>query len=133
MVWQDIFISKMFSRDKVLLAISEAFNVDKKWVRLIKDIDEISQIDQAGIICQTYKSNTEFPLRLTIYIIDEKIIPKDEQVALKQISRKLGCDILMSDDSINPFTMLRISSNGNADQINIDIEKFDDFEEFYLK
>lgn len=133
MFWQDIFISKMFPRNKVLLAISETFNIDKKMVRLIKDIEEITQIDGASIICQTYKSNTEFPLRLSIYIIDEKIIPKDEQVTVSQISRELGCDILMSDESNNPYTMLCVRCDGNIEQINVDIEKLDNSEEFYLE
>jgi hypothetical protein len=122
----------MFSRNKVLLAISKTFNIDKKMVRLIKDIEEITQIDGSSIICQTYKSDTEFPLRLSIYIIDEKIIPKDERVAVSQISRELGCDILMSDELSNPYTMLRISYDGNIEQINVDIEKLDNYEEFYL-
>ncbi|HOQ01454.1 hypothetical protein [Acetivibrio clariflavus] len=133
MVWQDIFLSRMFSKDKLILAISKAFNVDKRKVKLIKDIEEIIQTDGAGVVCQTYKHNTDYPLRLSFYIIDEDLLPKEDQATVKLLSRELECDILMSDNSVNPFTMLHISCDGNVEQISIDIEKFEDFEEFYLE
>lgn len=132
MFWQDIFINKVLPRAKIISSLSKVFNVEEKEVRLIKDIEDITQNNGSSIICQTYKSNAGFPLRLSVYIVDDKIIPQDEQATVKQISKELGCDILMSEASSNPYLMLCIGSGGSITQVSIDIEEYDNAEEFDL-
>jgi hypothetical protein len=133
MFWQDIFVSEIFPRAKVISAFSKVFGVNEKMIKLIKDIEEMTDNDGSSIICQSYKSNTDFPLRLSIYITDEKIVPLDEQGAVSHISRELGCDVLMSDESTNPYSMLSIGKDGIINQVSVDIEKYDDAEEFELQ
>ncbi len=133
MFWQDIFISSILPKTKVISALSSVFEIDEKMIRLIKDIEEITQSDGASIVCQTYKSDTEFPLRLSVYIIDEKLVPQDEQVKLAHLSSELECAILMSDASNNPYSMLRISFDGSIKQVNVNIEEYDNAEEFDLQ
>ena len=133
MFWQDIFVSEILPRGKVISAFSKVFGVNEKVIRLIKDIEEITDNDGASIICQSYRSDTDFPLRLSIYITDEKIVPLDEQGAVSHISRELGCDVLMSDTSTNPYLMLYISIDGTINQVSVNIEEYDDAEEFELQ
>lgn len=133
MFWQDIFVSEILPRGKVISAFSKVFGVNEKMIRLIKDIEEITDNDGASIICQSYRSDTDFPLRLSIYITDEKIVPLDEQGVVSHISRELGCDVLMSDASTNPYLMLCISIDGTINQVSVNIEEYDDAEEFELQ
>lgn len=133
MFWQDVFVNNILPRAKVISTFSRVFKIDEKMIRLIKDIEEITQNDGASIICQTYKSDTEFPLRLSVYITDEKLVPQDEQVTLGHISRELECDILISDVSSNPYSMLRIGFDGSIKQVSVNIEEYDNAEEFELK
>lgn len=133
MFWQDILVSNLLPRTKVIFAFSRVFKIDEKMIRIIKDIEEITHNDGASIICQTYKSDTEFPLRLSVYIIDEKLVPQDEQVTLGHISRELESDILISDASSNPYLMLRIDFDGSIKQVSVNIEEYDNAEEFELQ
>lgn len=133
MFWQDIFIDKMLSKSEIVSTFSKVFNIDEKMVKLIKDIEDITQNNGSSIICQTYKTKAEFPLRLSVYIVDDRIIPNDGQRTLIQMSKELGSDILMSDDSNNPYLMLRICSDGSVTQVSIDIDAYDNAEEFELQ
>lgn len=132
MFWQDIFVSDIIPKTKIISAFSRVFKIDGKTIKFIKYIEEIAQNEGASIICQTYKSDTEFPLRLSVYIIDEKLVPKEDQVVLSGISRELACDILVSGNSSNPYLMIRIGFDGSIKQVSVNIEEYDKAEEFEL-
>lgn len=132
MFWQDIFISSVLPKVKVVSVFSKVFKIDEKKIRFIKNIDEIAVNNGAQIICQTYKNATEFPLRLSIYIIDEKIIPHDDIAVIGQMSKEFEKDILISDTSNNPYLMLKICFDGSIKKLSVDIDAYDNAEEFEL-
>lgn len=132
MFWRDIFISGILPKVKVVAVLSKVFKIDEKKIRLIKNIDEITVNDGAPIICQTFKSATEFPLRLSIYIVDEKIVPHDDTTVIVKMSKEFEKDILIPDASNNPYLMQKICIDGSIEILSVDIEEYDNAEEFEL-
>ncbi|WP_240422185.1 hypothetical protein [Paenibacillus periandrae] len=81
------------------------------------------------ILCQTFIACTEFPLRITVYIRDANLVPVDDVSILIKISELLQSEMLFSDNSVNPYTMLKISADHTIKKVPIDIDKYDNCEE----
>jgi hypothetical protein len=63
----------------------------------------------------------EFVLLLSFYFQENYIGIHDPIEIAKRLSTKLKCQCLISDDQINPYTMLRIDREGNVQQVTLSV------------
>ena len=127
MVWQDIFISKELKKDEVANALSAVFRTPVDNILIVKSIDDIQVDDNVKILCQTYSVNADYKIKLSIYIRDNSLVPKNDLETIASLCEKLNCEVLVSDYSSNPYTMLRIG------RVSVDIDKYDEAEEYEME
>lgn len=127
MVWQDIFINKEPKKDELANALSSVFKVPIDNILIVKSIDDIQVDENVKILCQTYSVNTEYKIKLSIYIRDNSLVPNNDLETIAILCEKLNCQVLVNDYSLNPYTMLHIS------RISVDLDKYDEAEEYEME
>jgi hypothetical protein len=127
MVWQDIFISKEPKKNEVANALASVFKIPIENILIVRSIDDIQVDDNVKILCETYIVEADYKIKLSIYIRDDSLVPKNDLETIARLCEELNCEVLISDYSVNPYTMLHIG------RITVDIDKYDEAEEYEME
>lgn len=130
MVWQDIYINRKLNKDEIIYALTSIFKVLPTNILITKNIDDIVLDNDIKVLCQTYKIDAEFELMLSIYIRDNTLIPDNDVEAISKFCEILNCEVMISDDSLNPYIMRQIKDSSNIKLVSIDITKYDNALEY---
>lgn len=76
----------------------------------------------AGLACCVQRRGGDFPTSLEIRVVERGPDPKSLAKALANI---LGCECLISDDSVNPFTWVLVSRDGAMTSVAVDPDALD--------
>ncbi|MFZ5987729.1 MAG: hypothetical protein ACOYWZ_11470 [Bacillota bacterium] len=131
-MWQDIIISRIFTKNKIVKGLCTVFPVVANEILIVKDIDDIKGTisDSIRIVCQTWVSKTEFPFSISIYLRDQSLLPKEKKLyhdiyKVGEFCETLNCEAIIGDDTINPYSWILIKSRNDYSPIYVDIEAFD--------
>lgn len=134
MIWQDMFINRVLTKDELSQALLKIFNVEIQQICFTKSMfnDEPPLSETDRILCESFICKEEFPFRLVIYLRDHQLLPKDDLIPIFEFSQLLHCFCIISDKSINPYSMILIKDNKTQEQIFIDLAKYEDCEEYEI-
>lgn len=120
MTGSDIFVSRMLTKREIASALEAVLGIRQMAIMIVKDISEIEGISsKIEIICQTFLcKNDSFPLRIDTYIRNENI-HYDELLFIKDFAQILKVNVLISDESINPFTYHLIHFDGEIENVSL--------------
>ncbi|MCU6792105.1 hypothetical protein OB236_08195 [Paenibacillus sp. WQ 127069] len=129
-MWQDIIVNRILTKAELSHGLCCIFGIGSSKLRITPSIEILMDSSDAEVICETRKCNTDFPLILSIYFSGNA--PRDTLTMIGEFCEILKCEVIISDDSINPFTMLLVKGKDLLEQITIDLSEFDDNEGFEM-
>lgn len=68
----------------------------------------------------------------SIYLDDSQLAQLDPKLIIKQFCCILHCKCLISDDSVNPFTMLLVQESKDIQPVALDPQRLDGNEEYII-
>jgi hypothetical protein len=125
-VWQDILVNRILTKVELTDALCSIFQIESSKLIITPNIEDITVTDEAELICETRICKADYPVILSIYL--KKEAPKDCRSLTGTYCEILNCEAIVSDDSLNPFTMLHVMGIGRWEQISLNLGMYDDNE-----
>ena len=133
MIWEDVLIGCPVDTPRLQDALAATFSVPAEQVCVVDDIEDsltLMQPTAALLVQRTPLDGGEFPVLASIYVRDDRLSQQasqsEEAVRLaRRLSAELACDCLISDDDINPYTMLRVRPTGEIDAVTLEADALD--------
>lgn len=132
MLWNDILIDRNINNDQVVAALSLVFSVSSVDILLVDDIAEAEVSNHIRLLCERIPVQGDFLMKLSIYIRDSMLEQFEPQSTIKQFCGVLHCKCLISDSSINPFSMLLIQELQDIQLIALDPERLGENEQYII-
>lgn len=132
MFWKDILLEKTPSKIELINALSIVFNIRSNRILVVKSLDDSEITETIGILCQTLVSSEVYSLRLSLFIRDGTINFDDDLSIVGHLCELLKCSAVISDKSVNPNSMWLIRSRTSVEPIFIDLEKYDNAQEYEM-
>jgi hypothetical protein len=133
MFWQDVLIGCLASDSTLRRAIAGALGTPTRRVKIVDSISE--QPDGAGdgyiVLVERAQLAGEFPLQLSVFVNEPSPVAELRQpgASLSRVARLseiLQCSCLVSDDSLNPASWLRVLPSGTVERVMLDSELLDE-------
>ncbi|MBO9607257.1 MAG: hypothetical protein J7639_14950 [Paenibacillaceae bacterium] len=125
MIWQEILFEKMITKYTLANSLADSLKCTVSQIEFLNDLT-LNVKAETKLLCQSYQCETQFPLRITIYILDTSLVPHNDLITVSRICQKLNCRVLMSDKSLNPNSMLLLTPDGQTDVVSIDLDAVDE-------
>lgn len=133
MFWQEVFLERLIKKHNLLSTLSYLFSISEKEILICSNIANCEVKKDIKVVCETSFVEAEFPLKICIFIKDDKIIPQNDILFVGDMAKNLQCKIVISDDSIDPYSMILIDSEQNYRNIRLDIEIYDNCKEYEIE
>ena len=137
MLWESLLVGRLMSDEDLRHACAAALGIDRQRVWVQDRIEDAPPpgAAQIGLVVERYSARGEFPLALTLYVSEPALQPAigdagQSFALLLRICRSLAADCLISDDSSDPYAMLRMRATGDVEFVEIDPDLLDDSDAF---
>lgn len=131
MIWNDFLIDRNLSNDEVVATISQVFSVSPADVLVVDDIAEADVSESIRLLCERMSVQGDFSIRLSIYLRDSKLELEPNSI-IRQFCGMLHCKCLISDSSVNPYSMLLVQESEDIQPVALDPERLDENEEYII-
>lgn len=122
----DILLKDKIELIQAQYAVARAFNIESSRVKLELSADSTSSIDDnIQALCYLYDKGGDYVQLLSIFIRDETLKCNDQKLA-QAISAILNMACLISDDDIDPFTMIMVLPDGTFKNVNLNPDDLDE-------
>jgi hypothetical protein len=129
----DFIIDTITSNKDITSAISNIFSVQPGEIYVTFDItEERALLEDKKIIIEKNGVTGEFKMLIRLYLHDKLDGESSEKVIATKLCKHLKCRCLISDDSINPCTMLLINHHGETLPVSLDPQRLEN-DEYYIK
>ncbi len=132
MIWNDLLVDRNLSKDEIEATISQVFSVSPTDVLVVDDIAETEVSEHIRVLCECLPARGDFLMKLFIYVRDSKLAQLNPELIIKQFCCILHCKCLISDDSVNPFTMLLVQESKDIQPVALAPEKLEENEEYIM-
>ena len=129
MIWIDFIVARLFSPEHIRTALARTLGMVESDVEVTDCIMHASS--STRYLAELAQLGGDFPLRVNLYVSSDQP-PGDSTQFLEGLSRELKEDILTSDDSADPYSMLLISPNGKTRSVDLDVTSIDEYNEYRL-
>lgn len=128
----DILVDRNLSNDEVVATMSELFSVSPADILIVDDIYETKVSAHIRILCERMTVSGEFLIKLDFYLRDPKLKKLEPEPIIKQFCSMLHCKCLISDSSVNPYSMLLVRKSGDVQPVGLDPIRLDENEEYII-
>lgn len=134
-LWQDNLLDQPVTDDALVHAFATAFLVPSEAVLVITDITDplVAVADQHLILIERRPIRGDFALQISVFLRDPEVErrggewPEDIKMVAR-LADLLACDIIMSDDSLDPSSWLLVRPTGRVDAVTLDLDDEEDDE-----
>lgn len=124
----DVYVSVQVTREKVLPIVCNFFQVSPEAVLLFSQMDDFPPIDWPHVALWGFVRRTDGGDFLSsVQLFTDQDHQVNESEFARHLARELGCACLITDDDVNPYTMLYIDASQRY-QVALDVERLDDHE-----
>ena len=121
----DILIDKELENLDIQNFFAEIFKLSVTEVIVVEDIVSPHADAKCEIFCVKHKLGGMFSLCLELFISNNLKANIDDREIIGQLSDKLDCKCLISDDSINPFTFILVTGVSKYYAVSIEPDGLD--------
>lgn len=129
MNWQDILLEQRFDQATLKRALAAAFDVSSDSVSVVDSIEEAPK--GVSVVAEQTSINGDFCCLLSLYVVEE-LAGRDPVELTRRLCSILNIQALISDDSVNPYSMLLINNAAEVRPVTLDVESLDQREEYRL-
>jgi hypothetical protein len=135
MIWNEILVSKEILDADIQSAAAEMFLTDTQSIMVVRSIADDNIDSSKPIIIESSKLGGDFPTRLVFYVEGKAVSIEniDKLDSIVFLCRRLDCQILVSDEDVNPYSMNLVESNASITKVFLDVAKLDDDGQFVIK
>jgi hypothetical protein len=133
MFWQDVLVGCLVSDATLRRAVATALDTAPRLVKIVEAIsgESNTQVGTLGVIVERGQLAGDFPLHLSIYVDESALAvdirqPEMSMRHLLRLSEALQCACLISDDSFDPASWLRVLPSGQVEQVMLDPDLLDE-------
>lgn len=132
MIWQDVVAQHSLSDREIVEGLAAAFEVEDTQVVVCRSEEDFPEPGNSKVVCLVSERSKGFRLVLSIYtyFLDSQPYPN---VVVKKIAKLTCSDVLISDGSINPYTMIRLTPDGGSARVFLDAQRLDDEGEYDVR
>jgi hypothetical protein len=130
--WQDLLLGRPVSDAALKTALATVLAVPEPRVQIVDAIrDRLDPTSgSSAVLVERAAVEGEFPLHLSVYVTDpgaERSIQRADSslAAVVRLCALLDAPCLMSDDSLNPASWLRVMPAGLIEQVLLEPERLD--------
>jgi len=132
MLWQEILIDRPLTSEAIAIALSELFNLPANVIAVVENIATSESDEHTQIICEKQQIKGEFIEKLSLYLLKANLADNIDLQDLEKLCQLLHCNCLISDNSLNPFSMILVEASGKNQIIFLDIERLENDEEYTI-
>jgi hypothetical protein len=132
MLCEDLLLDRDVSTKALRRALAAMLSIPELSVQIVADVANATVADHGAtrVLVERTSREGEFPLQLSLYLRDAALAdslatPAERLARVQRLSQLLGCSVLLSDDSLNPFSWLRIAPSGVVDAVALDPDRLD--------
>lgn len=125
MIWENVFVDRHLTAGEAAATLAKAFAVPVADVLVVPDVIAADVRPNARILVELAPARGDFPVLLTIYLRDPNLAARDRAATVGRLCEALGAACLVSDDSVNPFTMLLVRSATDRQLVGLDPDRLD--------
>jgi hypothetical protein len=129
MMWQDVLLERAPDDSELRAALAEGFSIDESDVAVVHSIEDIP----AGypVVAEVRDTEGDFKSAMSIYATDALKDAKPVHV-VQHLCAVLQTIALISDESLDPYTMLLVGRGAEIRRVALDAESLDLREEYRL-
>lgn len=116
----DILIDRVVPSWLVQATLSRLFNILHTDIMIVSDIVQMMPIDDIQLLCELSPIQGEFAQLLSFFSRGLNLDEFDGLSLMKQFCRELTCQVLVPDNSLNPFAFLLVNEIGEVFQVHLD-------------
>jgi len=128
MFGEDILLGRALTNDEIVAALAAAFSVAGEDVTVVDGPIQGEVDADARIRCERFAVGGDFPTHLSVYLLDAALDVLDRMATVRHLCAELRTECLVSDDSVNPYTMLLVQAAGAERAVSLDPRRMDDDE-----
>ena len=125
MIWENVFVDRHLTAGEAAATLAKAFDVPVADVLVVPDIIAANAQPDARVLAELTSARGDFPVLLTIYLRDLNLATRDRAAIVGGFCEALGAACLISDDSVNPFTMLLVRRPADRRPVALDPQRLD--------
>lgn len=115
----------------ILSGLVRSFNLARDEIMVRRNHDDFTNPDNAKLVCLASPRNEGFRCVLSVYAyFDASSL--DEISVVTKFARTCKTDLLISDDSIDPYTMILVRPTGDLVNVNLDADLLDEKCEYHV-
>ena len=132
MFWEDLLVDRHPTDDEIGTALAAAFAIPREDVAVVDGPIEDAVDANARILGERFVMAGDFPTRLSVYVRDATLERFDRMATVRRLCAELDAKCLVSDESVNPYTMILLTASGTEQAVALDPERVDDHDEYVL-
>lgn len=129
----DVLIDVVVDDEALRVGVAGALGIDDSAVFVVDSVEDAPTPRAGTAVCERRSIGGQFPFLLAVYAYGvPSSSPEAEVTAAKRLVQALGCSCLMSDESLNPYSMLLIQPSVEPGVVAIDAGRLDEHGEYWL-
>jgi hypothetical protein len=132
MLWQELEVSRALSDVDLVQAWSLVFSVDSESVLVVDTMEDAPPVSDTRIriVLERWRQPGQFPLHVVVYVrgadLGAGVSKLDGSLDLvRRFCATAECDCLLSDDDVNPHTMILVRRTGQVCPVVLDGDALD--------
>ena len=133
MIWQDIVVRRRLDDHDLVRGIAAGFGVNPRDVLVHRGTDDFPAPGDAKIVCLASDRPEGFRTVISLYTYFNSPRHDEPTDVVKTFARTTQTECLLTDDSADPYTMMRVEPSGDSGRVNLDIDRLDDKGEYIIR
>jgi len=122
MIWGDLLTRCAVASEPLSRALGLAFGVSTDSVSVVASIEDSP--GSCGVVAEVSELEGEFRRKVSIYL-DESVRQADALSVARAVAASLSCEVLIPDDTTDPYSMILVCPSGAIAGIAVDVDALD--------
>jgi hypothetical protein len=132
MIWQDVVVKRSLCDQEIAKGLAAAFGISLDQIVVRRNEGDFPEPGEARVLCVVSERRSGFRLILSIFTYFAEA-RHDPVSVLREFARSSQTEILLSDDSVDPYTMTQIMPSGELARATLDVERLDNEDEYHVR
>ena len=131
--WEDILVDRPLAAGGLKSWLVAVFQVSPAAIVVAPVADHVLVTDDTAVLCEFAAEKGDFPFRVAVFTRRADLDEKDAAEAVDLLCRTFGVQVLMSDDTANPYRMLLVGPDGSRQVVHLDPDALDEEERYIVQ
>ena len=130
MIWQDVVVRLPLDDEAIVRGLAAGFGINPNEVLVHRGADDFPEPDGAKVVCVVSERAEGFRCVMSLYTFLDSLRGDDPVAVVQQFAKVVQTECLVTDDSPDPYSMIRVLATGEIGKVNLDMQRLDDKGEY---